>query len=88
MDVTTITIDEFSKLGINHHTEALRSFDKDINPLIERLATVEDKATADFDAERDKLLLLLQLRKVHETRLLEMLDEQREIKSHPLPQAA
>jgi len=88
MDVTTVTIDEFFKLGINHHKEALRSFDAAINPLIEQLAAHRDKATPEYDAERDRLCLLLTLRKIHEARLLELLAEAERTDSQPLQQAA
>lgn len=88
MDVTTVTIDEFFKLGINHHKEALRSFDKDINPLIEQLAGHADKATPAYDAERDRLCTLLTLRKIHEARLLELLSEAENAEFQLLQQAA
>ena len=88
MDVTTITIDEFFQLGTAHHKEALRTFDAAINPLIEQLARHVDKATAAYDAERDRLCTLLTLRKVHEARLLELLAEAEKAESHPLQQAA
>ena len=88
MDVTTITIDDFFQLGIDHHQEALRTFDAAINPLIEQLAAHSDKATAGYDAERDRLCTLLTLRKVHERRLLDLLQEADETPAHPLAQAA
>ena len=88
MDINTLTIDEFGQLTPAHHTEALRLYDNSINPLIEKLAAVEDKATSEFDAERDQLLMWLQIRKVHEIRLIEMVAEVEQIDSQSLPQAA
>ena len=88
MDINAITIDEFSQLDSDHLKEALRTFDAAINPLIEHLAAQPDKATPEYDAERDRLCRLLTLRKVHERRLLELLQEAEEIDARPLQQAA
>ena len=88
MDINTLTIDEFGQLTPAHHREALRLYDKSINPLIERLAAVEDKATPEFDAERDQLLIWLQVRKVHENRLIELVAEVEDADSQPLQQVA
>jgi hypothetical protein len=88
MDVTSITIDQFYKLDIPHHKEAIQTFDLAINPLIEQLARHEDKETSKYDAERDRLCTLLTLRKVHEARLLELMAEAENTDSQPLQQAA
>lgn len=88
MDVTTITIDEFFQLDISHHKEALHLFDAAINPLIEELAAHRDKATPEYDAQRDCLCVLLTLRKVHEGRLLELMADAEKADSQPLQQAA
>jgi hypothetical protein len=88
MDVTTVTIDQFFQLEIPHHKEALRVFDAAINPLIEQLAGHADKATPAYDAERDRLCILLTLRKIHEARLLDLLSDAENMDSQPLQQAA
>lgn len=88
MDVTTVTIDEFFQLDISHHKEAIRAFDMAINPLIERLAAHADKETSEYDAQRDRLCMLLTVRKVHEARLLELISDAENANSQPLQQAA